>query len=96
MERPCDYNQAIICDSAECYHCGWDPKVAKARQDALTEGRYMDQKLYKVNFLGYCEVWAKSPEDALEKAEDLDQQFFAHYEYSKPICLSKEENDELD
>jgi hypothetical protein len=56
----------------------------------------MDQKLYKVNFLGYCEVWAKSPEDALEKAEDLDQQFFAHYEYSKPICLSKEENDELD
>ena len=37
MERDCDYNRAIICDSEECYHCGWDPEVAKRRIEKLKE-----------------------------------------------------------
>ena len=91
MERTCDYNNGIICDSSECYHCGWDPEVAKKRLVSIT-----GEKRYKIPFTGYCEVWAKSPEEAAEKAEDIEKQFFAHYDYSDPICLEKEEENELD
>lgn len=94
MERPCDYNEGVICDSEKCYHCGWDPEVAKKRQEELR--RTSGEKQYKINFRGYCEVWAKSPEDAAKKAEDIESQFFAHYEYGEPICLDKEETDEMD
>jgi hypothetical protein len=52
--------------------------------------------LYKVPFTGYCEVFANSPEEAAKKAEDIPQQFFAHYDYGDPECLEKEEEDELD
>ena len=51
---------------------------------------------YTVPFTGYCEVWADSPEEAAEKAEAVKQQFFAHYDYDDPICLEKEEENELD
>lgn len=91
MERTCDYNIGIICDSEECYHCGWDPEVAKARLEAMTF-----EKHYKIPFTGYCEVWAKSPEEAADKAEDIEKQYFAHYDYGDPICLEKEEKNELD
>lgn len=51
-------------------------------------------KMYKVPFTGYCEVWAKSPEEAVDNAEDIERQFFAHYDYGDPICLEKEEEDD--
>jgi len=95
MERICQYNEAIICDSDECYHCGWDPEVAKKRQETFIK-KMTEEKLYKIPFTGYCEVWATSPEEAAEKAEDTEKQFFAHYDYDEPICLEKEEEDELD
>ena len=89
MERVCQFNEEIICDSNECYHCGWDPEVAKERQVEFMK-KWEGLKLYKINFTGYCEVWAKSPEEAADKAENVDQQFFAHYDYGDPICLEKE------
>ena len=88
MERVCQFNDAIVCNSKECYHCGWDPEVEKARREAR-----MNQKLYRIPFAGYCEVWANSSEEAADKAENIDQQFFAHYEYGEPVCLSKEEDE---
>lgn len=91
MTQVCQYNHAIDCDSDECYHCGWDPEVAEAR---LAD--YCVEKLYKVPFTGYCEVWAKTPGEAAEKAENIEQQFFAHYDYGDPICMKKEEENELD
>jgi hypothetical protein len=56
----------------------------------------MVEKKYKVPFTGYCEVYAVSPEEATEKADTVEQQFFAYYDYGEPICMSKEETDELD
>ncbi len=90
MERPCDYNDQVVCDKRECYHCGWDPEVAHER---LTEYRGFP-KLYRIPFTGYCEVWAKSPEEAADLAEDIQKQFFAHYDYGDPVCLEKEADDE--
>ena len=56
----------------------------------------MSEKRYKIPFTGYCEVWANSPEEAAEKADDIEKQFFAHYDYGDAICLEKEEENELD
>lgn len=95
QERVCQYNDAILCDSDECYHCGWDPEVAKARQEELLR-EVTGMKLYRVPFTGYCEVWAKSPEEAAEKAENVELQFFAKYDYGDPICLEKEDTNEVD
>lgn len=95
MERVCQYNEEIICDSAECYHCGWDPEVAKQRQEELVKA-VTGLKLYTVPFTGHCEVWAKSPEEAAEKAEDIEKQFFAHYDFGEPICSEEEEENEVD
>lgn len=89
MERICWYNTAIMCDSEECYRCGWHPEVAAARKEKLMSSM-RSEKLYKVPFTGYCEVWATSPEEAAEKA-DNDDQFFAHYDYGDPVCLEKDE-----
>lgn len=88
----CPHNDRLICDSPECESCGWNPTVAKARLRAIAGV----QNLYRVPFTGYCEVWANSPEEALEKAETVEQQFTASYDYGKPICLEKEEKNELD
>jgi hypothetical protein len=87
----CPHNKEVDCDAAKCEHCGWYPPVAKKRKDEI-----MALKLYKVPFTGYCEVWAKSPEEAVKMADTVEQQFFAHYDYDDPICLSKEEENELD
>ncbi len=96
MERVCQFNAEVICDRAECYHCGWDPEVASRRQKEFREARGLGVKQYKIPFTGYCEVWANSAEEAAEKAETVEQQFFAHYDYGDPICLEKEEENELD
>ena len=95
MERTCQYNIEVICEREECHRCGWNPDVEKARKRA-NEKKYLPEKLYKVPFTGYCEVWATSQEDATEKAESIDQQFFAHYDFGDPECQEKEEEDELD
>lgn len=89
MERICQFNVEVICDSAECYHCGWDPEVAKARQEEFVR-KMTSKKQYKIPFTGYCEVWATSPEEAVTIAEDVPQQFFAHYDYGDPVCIEKE------
>ena len=87
----CPYNKEVDCDFADCQRCGWYPAVAKKRKEEV-----MELRQYRVSFTGYCEVWAKSPEEASAKAEDVQQQFFAHYDYGDPVCLSKEVDDELD
>ena len=90
MERACQYNDGVVCDSSECYHCGWDPAVGRERLKALSIS-----KLYKIPFTGYCEVWAESPEEAADKA-DNDEMFFVHYDFGDPISTAKEDDDELD
>ena len=86
----CPYNREVDCSCANCEHCGWYPPVIKKRKKEI-----MDLKLYKVPFTGYCEVWAKSPEEATDKA-DNNEMFFAQYDFSDPICLSKEDENEVD
>ena len=54
------------------------------------------EKRYKVPFTGYCEVYARDPEEAADMVEDTEKHFFAHYDYGEPICLKKEEDNELD
>ena len=95
MERICQYNDMVVCDSEECYHCGWDPEVAQKREEEFVR-HWVGEKRYKIPFTGYCEVWAKSPEEAADKAEDIEKQFFAHYDYGDPICLEKEEENAMD
>lgn len=94
-EYICQYNHAIDCDAQKCYHCGWDPDVAKARfeqtrKKELRRNAKAGEKQYRVPFTGYCEVWATSPEEAAEMADDIQQQFFAHYDYGDPVCLEEE------
>ena len=51
------------------------------------------EKLYKIPFTGYCEVWATSAEKAVQKADNGDM-FFASYVFGNPVLLGKEEEDE--
>lgn len=95
MEQTCPYNIEVTCDCPKCQRCGRNPEVERARKKAL-EKEFGVPKLYRVPFTGYCEVWATSQEEAAEKAEGIDQQFFAHYDFGDPECLVKEEEDELD
>ena len=90
--KPCPYNEGAGCETPNCERCGWYPPVAKERRRMILG----ENKLFKVPFTGYCEVWAINAEDAAEKAEDVAQQFFAHYDYGEPECLEKEEENELD
>ena len=87
----CPHNEGIECDDPKCERCGWYPPVAKKRMQAVMGA----EKKYKIAFTGYCEVWANSPEDAADKADNGDM-FFAHYDFADPECLEKEEEDELD
>lgn len=87
----CPHNDGVDCATPNCESCGWHPPVAAKRQAAVAK-----LNLYRVPFTGYCEVWATSSEEAAEKAEDIKNQFFAHYDYGEAICLSKEEKNELD
>ena len=95
MERVCLFNDNVICDHDECCRCGWHPEVAKARHKDLVR-KMTGFKLYKVPFTGYCEVWARSLEEAAEKAEIIEEQFFASYNYEEPICLEKEDANGVD
>ena len=92
MEHRCHYNKEVMCDNSTCESCGWNPAVEQARIKAMMA----PERLYKVPFTGYCEVWAKSAREAEEKADDLDRHWFTHYDYGKPECLEKDDEDELD
>ena len=87
MERVCDYNKEVICDRKECNHCGWDPETAKARVNAFLGG-----VKYTVPFTGYCEVWANSPEEAVEKADNGDM-YFVQYDFGEATCEEEDENE---
>ena len=50
-------------------------------------------KKYRVPFTGYCEVWANSSDEALDKADDEDM-FFIQYNFGVPVC--EEDENELD
>ena len=95
MTRICPHNYEVDCEATKCESCGWNPVVAKARLEKAVQNM-THSKLYKVPFTGYCEVWANSLEEAADKVEDVDNHFFAHYDFADPECLSKEDEDELD
>ena len=86
MEQRCPNNSAVVCDTpANCHRCGWNPEVAEARLRDLAGGavEIPPDKLYKIPFTGYCEVWANSPEEALERAED-EKMFTVFYDFGTP------------
>ena len=91
----CPHNKECRCNVPECHKCGWNPEVADRRLKEFRESLGMFEKKYKIPFTGYFEVWANSPEEAVEKADNGDT-FFAHYDFGDPECLEKEEEDELD
>ena len=95
----CIYNDNVDCDEAKCALCGWNPDVSakriKAYEIAQAQSRFKDKTLYRIPFTGYCEVWAASPEEAIDSASNEDM-FFVHYEFKEPICQMKEENDEVE
>jgi hypothetical protein len=91
----CPYNMMCRCDVPECHSCGWHPEVAKHRKAELRKKMGVGANLYKIPFTGYCEVWADSAEDAVERA-DHDNMFFAKYDFGDPVCVDEEEDDELD
>ena len=90
----CQYNPECECENPECHKCGWNPKVSYSRQIQFREGLGLHDKLYVIPFTGYCEVWAKSEEEAADKAEDEQQRFFVHYNYDRPVCVGEEDEDE--
>jgi hypothetical protein len=94
MRRICPHNYEIDCDHATCDSCGWNPTVAKARLEKVVKNM-TDNNLYKIPFTGYCEVWADSPEEALDKADD-GQMFFVEYDFGEAECLIKEDSNEMD
>ena len=86
----CPYNNGCECDTPDCERCGWFPPVAAERKKEV-----MSLTRYKIPFTGYCEVWAKSEEEAAAKADNGDM-FFADYDFGDPINLAKEEEDEVE
>lgn len=84
MKFVCPHNAEVDCELRECDRCGWNPPVAKARLKAIT-----DCKKFIVPFTGYSEVWARTPEEAVEKT-DNEEAFFIHFEYGDPICEEDE------
>ncbi len=89
----CKYNLGCECETQECEKCGWYPPVANRRERELRDGFF--EKKYTIPFTGYCEVYAKSPEKAAEKADSGDM-FFIEYNFGDPVCAVGEEDDELD
>ena len=35
----CPHNEAVCCKSKNCYHCGWNPNVAKIRLEKIRKER---------------------------------------------------------
>ena len=89
----CHYNIGCECSGPDCDDCGWNPTVAARRLKNYKENHNMLEKKYKIPFTGYCEVYAKSEKEALEKA-DRDERFYAKYDYHDPVC--EEDEDEED
>jgi hypothetical protein len=94
MTRICPHNYEIDCENMKCDRCGWNPEVARKRVQEVMK-TMSDDKLYRLKFTGWCEVWAGSPEEATKKAED-EQLFTVCYDFGDPECLEKEEKNELD
>lgn len=86
----CPHNEGVGCITPDCERCGWYPPVAAKIAEEVG-----NLKKYKIPFTGYCEVWAMSPEEALEKA-DHDEMFFAHYDFGEVECLTRGDENELD
>ena len=84
----CPYNFEVLCTSIKCDKCGWNPEVTEERLEEIRErldnSQSLTEQKYRINFTGYCEVFAHSPEEALEKADDGDM-FFLHYNFGEPI-----------
>lgn len=85
--RLCKFNVGCECETRDCDNCGWNPDVAERRQKEISEGFY--NKLYRIPFTGYCEVWAKTPEEAVEKAYDEDM-YFVKYDFGEPVRVMVE------
>ena len=89
-ENLCPYNREVDCARHRCDRCGWNPEVAKERLETYIGGmiELSAEKRYRIPFTGYCEVWAKSPEEALDRADD-EKMFFVSYDFGTPECQSK-------
>lgn len=74
----CKYNNGCECEDQECDKCGWALPL---------------EKKYTIKFTGYCEVWAKSSEEAAEKADNGDM-YYVEYDFGEPVCSLEEEWDE--
>lgn len=35
FQTACPFNKAVICDEKKCGSCGWNPKVAQLRKEAM-------------------------------------------------------------
>ena len=33
----CPHNKEVICNAKDCYHCGWNPKVAEIRMEKILQ-----------------------------------------------------------
>ena len=70
--------------------CSLPEAGAMARPPSATEVMiYVKQKKYKIPFTGYCEVWARSPEEA-EKLADNGEMFYAEYDFGEPVSNEEE------
>ena len=91
----CQYNMACECSVPDCDNCGWNPEVAARRLKNYKEAHKVSEKKYKIPFSGYCEVYAKSEEDALKKADDNDL-FYVDYDFGDPVSDEEDDEYELD
>ena len=85
----CPHNVGVECETPNCECCGWYPPVAEKRLEEA-----MRTELYKIPFTGYCEVWARSPEEALEKA-DNEEIFYIEHVWGDPGTDKPEEDEEV-
>ena len=91
----CQYNIGCECSVPDCDNCGWNPVVAARRLKNYKENHKVLEKKYKIPLTGYCEVYAKSKEEALKKA-DLDDLFYVEYDFGDPVCDEEDDEYELD
>jgi hypothetical protein len=92
MKCICHHNKEVDCETPTCGTCGWNPAVTLKRLRKITSGqvKMAGDKKYRVPFTGYCEVYAQDEQEALDRADTIEQQFFAHYDYGNPICEEDE------
>ena len=90
----CPHNRECRCEYLDCDNCGWNPAVAKHRLKCYKAGVNMFDKKYEIPFTGRCEVWAKSPEEAAEKARRGDT-FTIERDFGDPVC-QEDDDDEVE